>query len=51
MAKREEYITRQREDEYGMGFRLYEDQYPLSRDAMSCDDTPFTTDRYPLDDE
>jgi len=51
VAKREEYITRQREDEYGMGFRLYEDQYPLSRDAMSCDETPFTVDRYPLDEE
>lgn len=48
VAKREEYITRNRQDEYGIGFCLYEDQYPLSREAMSCEDTPFTTDRYPL---
>lgn len=48
VAKREEYITRNREDEYGIGFRLYDDQYPLSRGAMSCEDTPFTPDRYPL---
>lgn len=49
IAKREEYITRNRQDEYGVGFCLYEDQYPLSREAMSCEDTPFTPDRYPLD--
>ena len=48
VAKREEYITRNRQDEYGIGFCLYEDQYPLSREAMSCEDTPFTPDRYPL---
>lgn len=49
VAKREEYITRNRQDEYGIGFCLYEDQYPLSREAMSCEDTPFTPDRYPFD--
>ena len=48
VAKREEYITRNRQDEYGIGFCLYEDQYPLSREAMSCEDTPFTPERYPL---
>ena len=48
VAKREEYITRNRQDEYGIGFCLYEDQYPLSREAMTCEDTPFTPDRYPL---
>lgn len=48
VAKREEYITRNRQDEYGIGFCLYEDQYPLSREAMSCEDTPFISDRYPL---
>ncbi|MDO4623195.1 MAG: hypothetical protein Q4B22_09600 [Eubacteriales bacterium] len=47
-ARREELITRNRQDEYGIGFRLYEDQYPLSRKAMTCEETPFTTDRYPL---
>ncbi len=48
VAKREEYITRNREDEYGIGFRLYEDEYPLSRETMTCEDTPFTPDRYPI---
>ena len=49
VAKREEYITRNRQDEYGIGFCIYEDQYPLSREAMFCENTPFTPDRYPLD--
>lgn len=49
VAKREELITRNREDEYGIGFRLYEDRYPLTREAMACDETPFTQDRYPFD--
>ncbi len=48
-AKREEAKTRNRQDEYGIGFCLYEDRYPLSREAMSCEETPFTLDRYPLD--
>lgn len=48
VAKREEHITRNRQDEYGIGFCLYEDRYPLSREAMSCEDTPFTTNCYPL---
>ena len=49
VAKREELITRNRQDEYGIGFRLYEDAYPLSREAMMSEETPFTTDRYPID--
>ena len=49
VAKREEHITRNRQDEYGIGFRLYEDQYPLSREAMSCDETPFTKNSYPIE--
>jgi hypothetical protein len=49
IAKREEYITRNRKDEYGIGFCIYEDRYPLSREAMMCDDTPFTPGRYPFD--
>lgn len=48
VAKREEYITRNRQDEYGIGFCLYEDQYPLSREAMTIEETPFTQDRYPI---
>lgn len=49
VAKREEHFTRNRQDEYGVGFCLYEDQYSLSRDAMNCEDTPFTLERYPLE--
>lgn len=49
VAKREESITRNRQDEYGVGFCLYEDRFPLSREAMSCEETPFTPDRYPFD--
>ena len=48
-AKREEFITRNRQDEYGIGFCLYEDRYPLSREAMFCENTPFTSGAYPLD--
>lgn len=49
VARREENYTRSRKDEYGVGFCLYEDRYPLSREAMSCEETPFTPDRYPFD--
>ncbi len=48
VARREEAITRNRQDEYGRGFCLYDDVYPLSRDTMNCDVTPFTPDTYPL---
>ena len=48
-AKREEYITRNRSDEYGIGFRLYEAAYPLSREVMVCEETPFNPNRYPFD--
>ena len=51
VAKREELITLQRQDEYGIGFRLYADRYPLSRETMCCEETPFTPDRYPFDDD
>lgn len=49
VARREENITRKREDEYGIGFCLYENHYPLSREAMCCKETPFTIDHYPFD--
>lgn len=49
VARREEYITRNRQDEYGIGFCLYEDRYPLSREAMFCEETPFTPNSYPFD--
>ena len=49
VARREEHITRNRDDEYGIGFCLYEDRFPLSREAMFCEETPFTPNRYPFD--
>lgn len=49
VAKREEFLTRNRQDVYGVAFCLYEQWYPLSRKAMTFGDTPFTPDRYPLD--
>ncbi|MBE6031688.1 MAG: hypothetical protein E7224_00650 [Clostridiales bacterium] len=48
-AKREEYLTLNRQDEYGLGFRLYEERFPLSREVMVCPETPFTPDRYPFE--
>ena len=48
-AMREEAFTRKRDDEYGIGFRIYDDQYPITREAMSCESTPFTTQRYPVE--
>ena len=48
-AQREEAFTRQRQDEYGIGFRIYENTYPLVREAMTCTNTPFTPGRYPLE--
>jgi len=48
VAKREEAITRMRQDEYGIGFRLYEQYYPLSYEIMTCEATPFTPNHYPF---
>ena len=49
VAKREEAFTRTRQDEYGYGFLLYENLYPLSHEAMMSGESPFITDRYPLE--
>ncbi len=49
-AAREELITKNRLDEYGVGFNLYEDRYPVIREAMTCEDPPFTPDKYPFED-
>lgn len=48
-AQREETITRMRQDEYGVGFSLYENRYPITRATMRCDTTPFTPTGYPFD--
>lgn len=49
VARREENHVRKRDDEYGRGFCLYEERYPLTRQAMSCEETPFTLNQYPLE--
>ncbi len=51
VARREEFLTRQRQDEYGIGFCLYADRYPLSRETMMCEETPFNPNQYPFADE
>lgn len=48
VARREEYKTRSRKDEYGIGFCLYESHYPLTRETMVCEETPFTANKYPF---
>ena len=47
-AKREEIITRKRNDEYGRGFLRYVYQYPLSSDTPLKGDTPFAHPEQPL---
>ena len=49
VAMREEFITRNRNDEYGIGFRMIEDKYPLSHDTIICYNSPFTKSAYPID--
>ena len=49
VAKREECITENRKDEYGAGFCLYKEQYSLSYETMTCEDTPFMAGENPLD--
>lgn len=40
-AKREEIITKMREDEYGIGFRKYIEKYPLTEGTELRGNTPF----------
>ena len=49
VARREEFITRNREYEYGIGFRMIENKYPLSYGTIVCDNAPFTKDAYPIE--
>lgn len=49
VARREEFITRNRNDEYGIGFRMIENKYPLTYGTIVCDNAPFTKDTYPID--
>ena len=47
-AKREEIITRLRQDEYGRGFCKYLEKYPLVAEIKLTGDTPFTNKQKPL---
>lgn len=47
-AKREEMITRVRQDEYGRGFCKYLAKYPLSTEIKLKGDTPFNNREIPL---
>lgn len=47
-AKREEIITRCRQDEYGEGFRMYVEKYPLSIGTANTGATPFENLKQPL---
>lgn len=47
-AKREELITRARQDEYGRGLRKYLARYPLSTEIKLNGDTPFNDREKPL---
>ena len=49
VARREEFITRNRNDEYGIGFKMIENKYPLAYGTIVCDNAPFTKDAYPID--
>ena len=40
-AERHEAYARQRTDEYGVGFRVFADRYPLTRSGQIDADTPF----------
>ncbi|GAA1853130.1 hypothetical protein ACFQZV_05370 [Microbacterium koreense] len=46
-AERHEAYALQRRDEYGVGFRVFVDRYPLARDGDLDADSPFAH-RYPL---
>ena len=48
IGKREEIITRMRQDEYGFGFIKYADKYPLSTTTTLKGPTPFDTPEKPL---
>ncbi len=49
IAKRSEILTMAREDEYGAGFLLYVDKYPLARETKAFIETPFSAGMEPLD--
>ncbi len=48
VASRLEEKTSERQDEYGKGFLLYADEYPISKNVMEYNETPFMADFLPL---
>lgn len=48
IARREEFDTLARKDEYGIGFALYIDQYPINRETKAFIETPFSAGETPL---
>ncbi len=48
VAKRDQKETEARKDEYGIGFNIYENKYPIQRGAMSAGETPFMNIKEPL---
>ena len=42
-AKRQEILLRQRDDEYGRGYILYAEKYPLNFGSNKSRPTPFNT--------
>ncbi len=49
IAKRDELSTLARDDEYGIGFAYYADQYPLKKETKAFIETPFSAGETPLD--
>lgn len=47
-ARREEFVTINRNDEYGNGFKLYAKQYPLSYGTIISNSSPFAENAYPI---
>ncbi len=48
IAERDEILTLARKDEYGVGFALYIDQYPLKKETKAFIDPPFSAGETPL---
>ncbi len=48
VAARLEAKTSAREDQYGKGFLLYADEYPISKNVMEYNETPFMAETLPL---
>lgn len=48
IAARDELLTLARTDEYGVGFALYNDRYPLKKEAKAFVETPFSAGETPL---